>query len=81
MQTVLAKGAGQGDPRDIEWLLDRNPLRHIGAEISNAEQALLKARTTDADRLAKRSAAVTWAAMSSQVSGVPSLHTALGLMV
>ena len=65
--SILAKPAGQGDPRDIEWLLDRNPLRHIGAEISSAERALLKARTGEAERLADRSAAVTWAAMLLQL--------------
>ena len=65
--TILSKPAGQGDPRDIEWLLDRNPLRFIGAEISNTETALLKARTAEADRLAKRSAGVTWAAMFLQL--------------
>jgi signal transduction histidine kinase len=65
--TILAKPAGQGDPRDIEWLLDRNPLRFIGAEISNTEMALLKARTAEAERLAKQSAWVTWAAMLLQL--------------
>ena len=65
--TILSKPAGQGDPRDIEWLLDRNPLRFIGAEISDTETALLKARTIEADRLAKRSAVVTWAAMVLQL--------------
>ena len=65
--TILSKPAGQGDPRDIEWLLDRNPLRFIGAEISDTETALLQARTIEADRLAKRSAVVTWAAMVLQL--------------
>ena len=65
--TILSKPAGKGDPRDIEWLLDRNPLRFISAEISNTELALLKARTAEADRLAKRSAGVTWAAMLLQL--------------
>ena len=65
--TILSKPAGQGDPRDIEWLLDRNPLRFIGAEISDTETALLKARTVEADRLAKQSARVTWAAMVLQL--------------
>ena len=65
--TILAKPAGQGDPRDIEWLLDRNPLRFIGAEISSAEKALLKVRTNEAEQLARRSAGVTWAAMVLQL--------------
>ncbi|GHC01682.1 ATP-binding protein [Thermomonas carbonis] len=67
MQTVLAKGAGQADPRDIEWLLDRNPLRHISAEISDTEKALLKLRTSEADELARRSTVATWVAMGLQL--------------
>ncbi|HOZ25507.1 MAG TPA: CHASE3 domain-containing protein, partial [Thermomonas sp.] len=67
METVLAKPAGQADPRDIEWLLDRNPLRHIGAEILDHEQALLKDRTSEASRLSERSALLTWLAMLLQL--------------
>ncbi|MEF9978752.1 MAG: ATP-binding protein [Thermomonas sp.] len=65
--TILAKPAGQADARDIEWLLDRNPLRFIGAEILEHEQALLKERTTEATRLSERSAALTWLAMLLQL--------------
>ena len=65
--TILAKAAGQADPRDIEWLLDRNPLRFISAQISDSELALLKVRTKEAQRLANRSAGVTWAAMLLQL--------------
>ncbi|HSD18277.1 MAG TPA: ATP-binding protein [Thermomonas sp.] len=64
---ILARPAGQPDPRDMEWLLDRNPLRFISSEISATEQSLLKARTSDAARLANRSAGVTWAAMVLQL--------------
>ena len=67
METVLAKPAGQADARDIEWLLDRNPLRFIGAEILEHEQALLKERTSEATRLSERSAVLTWLAMLLQL--------------
>jgi PAS domain S-box-containing protein len=67
METILAKPAGQADARDIEWLLDRNPLRHISREISDTELALLKTRNSEADALARRGIAVTWAAMGLQL--------------
>ena len=65
--TTLAKPAGHADARDIEWLLDRNPLRYIGAEILDTEQALLKARIDEAAALAERSNALTWLAMGLQL--------------
>ena len=43
--SILSKPAGTADKRDIEWLLDRNPLRFIAQEISDTEQRLLAART------------------------------------
>ena len=67
VETILAKPAGQADARDIEWLLDRNPLRFIGAEILEHEQALLKERTSEATRLSERSAVLTWLAMLLQL--------------
>ena len=67
METILAKPAGQADARDIEWLLDRNPLRFTGAEILEHEQALLKERTSEATRLSERSAVLTWLAMLLQL--------------
>jgi PAS domain S-box-containing protein len=66
-EAILAKPAGQGDPRDIEWLLERNPLRHIGAEIAGNEQSLLKSRVAESDRLARRGATLTWVAMALQL--------------
>ena len=54
-ETILAKPAGSADARDIEWLLDRNPLRFIGTEISDTEQALL-ARRVAAAAAAERAA-------------------------
>jgi len=66
-EAILAKPAGQGDPRDIEWLLERNPLRLIGGEIAGTEKALLQARTAEAIRLAKRSDRLTWLAMGLQL--------------
>src|SRR5690606_27772048 len=67
VDAMLALPAGQAERRDVAWLLDRSPLRILGAEISAAEQELLQARSLEADRLARRSSAVTWAAMALQL--------------
>ena len=65
--TILTKPAGLDDPRDIEWLLDRNPLRFLGAEITRTEQTLLKVRVAESRRLERRTATVTWLAMGLQL--------------
>src|SRR6478735_6149230 len=65
--TILTKPAGLGDPRDIEWLLDRNPLRFLGAVITRTEQTLLKVRVAESRRLERRTATVTWLAMGLQL--------------
>ena len=67
VDAMLALPAGQAERRDVVWLLDRSPLRVLGTEISAAEQELLQARSVEADRLARRSSAVTWAAMALQL--------------
>ena len=66
-ETILAKPAGSADARDIEWLLDRNPLRFIGNEISDTEQALLARRVAAAAAAERRSTAATWSAMGLQL--------------
>ena len=65
--TILSRPAGSVDKRDIEWLLDRNPLRFIAQEIADTEQQLLQARTREAAALAKRSEAVALASMLAQL--------------
>jgi PAS domain S-box-containing protein len=67
IETLLAAPPGSADQRDIEWLLDRNPLRTIGKEISDTEVALLDARRARADRLDARSRSLTWGAMAAQL--------------
>lgn len=66
-ETILAKPAGTADQRDIEWLLDRNPLRFIGKEISDTEQALLAKRVQAAQLADRHSTVATWAAMVAQL--------------
>ena len=65
---ILARPTGKPDQRDIDWLLERNPLRFIGNEIADSEQILLAARSERADRLEQRASTLTWLAMVAQVS-------------
>ncbi|MFS8136955.1 MAG: CHASE3 domain-containing protein, partial [Thermomonas sp.] len=64
---ILSKPAGQAAPHEIEWLLDRNPLRTIGAEISDSEHALMQVRMASAKALEARSDTVTWLAAATQI--------------
>jgi signal transduction histidine kinase len=74
---ILAKPAGKADPRDLEWLLERNPVRGIAQQISGTEQSLLDARIADAAALRRRNSVVAWLAMGLQVL----LLGALGLLL
>lgn len=64
---ILARPPGQAGEYQVEWLLDRNPLRVIGKQIADTEEALLAQRTAQAAALERRSDTVTWAAAAAQL--------------
>ena len=64
---ILAKPAGSASRAEVDTLLNRNQLRQVAERIIAAEQALLRSRTAEAQRLARQADAVTWAAMALQV--------------
>ena len=64
---ILAKPAGLAAPHEIEWLLDRNPLRQIGNRISDNERALMQAHIARSQQLETRSNLVTWLAAATQI--------------
>ncbi|MEO6228255.1 MAG: ATP-binding protein [Thermomonas sp.] len=64
---ILAKPAGLAAPHEIEWLLDRDTLRHIGNQISDNEHALMQRHMARAKALETRSDTMTWLAAATQV--------------
>ncbi len=68
---ILSKPAGQAEPHEIQWLLDRNPLRQIGNRVSVNEHALMQRHITRSKELEKRSDLVTWLAAATRSSCFP----------
>jgi PAS domain S-box-containing protein len=64
---ILAKPAGRAAPHEIEWLLDRDTLRHIGNQISDNEHALMQLHLARAEALEARSDTMTWLAAATQI--------------
>lgn len=64
---ILARPAGQAAPHEIEWLLDRDTLRHIGNQISDNERALMQRHQARARTLDARSDTMTWLAAATQI--------------
>ena len=67
MDAILNKPAGEADAQEVQWLIDRNPLRFISNEIYETEQSLLAAREREAARLEHRASVVTWVAIAAQL--------------
>ncbi|RZA18948.1 MAG: PAS domain-containing protein [Lysobacteraceae bacterium] len=64
---ILARPSGTASSQQVDFLLTRNQLRQVANEIVDAEQVLLRQRQAEAERLDRRSNALTSAAMVGQL--------------